>query len=151
MHIHVTCQRETYLDAQTHMHLLPWVLLLWKNSHDTHKTQRERRQWERETWIAQLPPVCAPPRDQTCNLGVCPDQGVKPQPSEPPSRGAEMSTLLKKLKAAPQGGNSGQESPHSGHSVGRLVKWGVGVNTGSGGCGGCAVGSEVFGGGDPEK
>ena len=45
-----------------------------------------RRERERETLISgrnidQLPPIYALTRDQTCNLGMCPDQGSNLQPS----------------------------------------------------------------------
>ena len=41
--------------------------------------------WEREREIDvgekhwSLPTICAPTRDQTINLGMCPDQGSNPQ------------------------------------------------------------------------
>ena len=36
------------------------------------RRERERNQWEREN-IDQLPPICAPTRDETCNLVMCPN------------------------------------------------------------------------------
>ena len=40
--------------------------------------ERERERDVRN--INQLPPVCALTGDGTCNLGMCPDSGLSPQP-----------------------------------------------------------------------
>ena len=37
------------------------------------------RESERERNINWVPPVHAPTRDQTCNLGMCPDRGLSTQ------------------------------------------------------------------------
>ena len=49
---------------------------------DFRKTGKETK---RETLmlvrnISQVPPVCPLTRDQTCSLGMCPDQDLNPQP-----------------------------------------------------------------------
>ena len=60
--------------------------------------ERERK-GERERDINQLPPICAPTGDRTCNLSTCPDQGYNPQPlvcgltlqpTEPPGQGCHI-------------------------------------------------------------
>ena len=46
---------------------------------DWRKGERVRER-EREREMGQLPPVPAPNKNRTCNLGMCPDQESNPQP-----------------------------------------------------------------------
>ena len=55
-----------------------WYWFLEKKEGVGGRTERETSMWERNShW---LPPICAPTRDRTHKLGMCPDWGSKLQP-----------------------------------------------------------------------
>ena len=69
--------------AESHVALIYISFFKKTSPKDMFIAFRERgkgRSRERQTDIDQLLPICAPTRDQTCNLGMCPDQESNPQP-----------------------------------------------------------------------
>ena len=54
-------------------------LLIFRERKGEGERERERNIDEKES-IDQLPPICDPTRDPTHTPGLCPDQGLNPQP-----------------------------------------------------------------------
>ena len=62
-----------------------FVLCSSKDMFIDFRWRRREREWEREILMLErnidlLPPICSPTWDWTYDLGMCPDQGLNPQP-----------------------------------------------------------------------